>query len=355
MARVDARSRVRELGAAAAISFGMRKHLLIVCCLLIAGCTSPMEADDVDTAVDEAELNVAVIVTQGLPAVTRMTLTTLRNAMFPATPDANYQAMANSDMAMFEQVITTLWREVTVDNYAALAIAVARIGFEVKHVVVANTELWLLREDAAHRRGRGVYLFRAGRPAARSILLEAPHVYFDIGTGAISVAAFLADATGREHALFGNSSHRYQGAVNAASGANPADPAHNTSHPIHVATTVVLKTTATTVVQLHGFGASSSIPSSVAAVVSAGVATGSSVTSTQVAGAMAVVLAGTTARYPEQTTALGATANVQGQYARSVGMAFVSIEMASSARTELAANPVAAARLGAAIVAAIPN
>ena len=221
--------------------------------------------------------------------------------------------------------------------------------------MVNSVELWLLREDAAHRRGRGAYLFRTGQPAVRSILLEAPHVYFDIGTGAIAVAAFLADPVGREHALFGNSSHRYQGNASASSGDNPADPAHNKAHPVHVATVAVLKTSAVTVVQLHGFGASSTIPTSFAAIVSAGVAAGSTMTSTSVASSMGTVLTGTTARYPEQTAAMGATTNVQGQYARSVGMAFVSIEMSNPVRTELAANPVSAARFGAAVAAAIPN
>ena len=194
----------------------MRNQLLTACAVFIAACTASIDAaDDVDTNADEAELVAAGSAAQPLPVAATMTLTALRNVMFPATPDASYQAMAKSDVAVFERAITTMWQGVTAENYAALALACAGIGFEVKHYSVDGTELWLLREDAAHRRGRGGYLFRAGRPAARSILLEAPHVYFDIGTGAISVAAFLADTTGREHALFGNSSHRYQG--NAAS------------------------------------------------------------------------------------------------------------------------------------------
>ncbi len=334
----------------------MRVQLLTACSLLIAACTLSTEAeDDVATNVDDADLEVVGGNAQRLPAAATVTLTVLRNTMFPPTPDANYQAMSKSDVAVFEQVIATLWRGVTVENYPVLALSCARLGFELKHLMVNSVELWLLREDATHRRGRGVYLFRAGQPAVRSILLEAPHVYFDIGTGAIAVAAFLADPVGREHALFGNSSHRYQGSASASSGANPADPAHNQSHPMHVATIAVLKTSAVTVVQLHGFGASPTIPTSFAAIVSAGVAAGSTDTSTRVASSMAAVLTGTTARYPEQTAAMGATTNVQGQYARSVGMTFVSIEMSYPIRTELAADPVAAARLGVAIAAAIPN
>nr|MBP9085544.1 hypothetical protein [Kofleriaceae bacterium] len=280
----------------------MRTQLLTACCCIVVGCASSLEpTDEVDTVSVAAEFDSSVGAAQQLPQADTVTLTVLRNAMFPATPDAAYEAMAASEQAVFQQVIVTMWQGVTAVNYSALARSSARIGFEVKHVEVNSIELWLLREDAAHRRGRGVYLFRAGSPAVRSILLEAPHVYFDIGTGAIAVAAFLADAGGREHALFGNSSHRYQSNTSASNGENPADPAHNESHPMHVATAAVMQTTAVTVVQLHGFGASANIPATFSAIVSAGVAAGSTVTSTRVADSMAEVLTGTTVRYPEQT------------------------------------------------------
>ncbi len=327
--------------------------MLIAVALLMLGCTASTEQGD---AVDqnEAEQHQVFIPLQ-IPTPAPVTLAELRIAMFPNTPDTSYDAMPQADRVIFATTIATLWQGVTTENYSELAWASASIGFELQHLVVDDSALWLLREDVTHRRGRGVYLFRTGAPLATSILLEAPHVYFDIGTGAISVAAFLADPTGRSHALFGNSSHRYRSSEITASGDCPADPAHNASHPLHLATVAALQFAKVTVVQLHGFGASAAIPASYAAIVSAGMAAGSTVTSADVAGALVPVLPGTAARYPEQTAQLGATTNVQGQYAREHGMEFVSIELSAAVRTELAASVAAAGRLGVAIAAAVPN
>jgi hypothetical protein len=82
---------------------------------------------------------------------------------------------------------------------------------------------WVLRERG-DLRGHGTYLFRAGpdqeaRHHGAAIILQAPHAYFERGTGALALAVLLAAADdGRPpDVLMTDSLHRYQQASGARS------------------------------------------------------------------------------------------------------------------------------------------
>jgi hypothetical protein len=257
----------------------------------------------------------------------------LRDAMWPAAPDLGYVAMSNQELAMFRTLITALWRGDQRTASVELITRAAALGMELTKVMCDGAAYWLLREDVSHRRGRGVYVFRNQAPKSQPMLLQSPHVYFDIGTGTIALAAFLADTSNATQALFGNTAQRYGGADDSVETENPSDVAHNSGHPFHLATLAVLESSPVAIVQLHGFGPNGN--PDVASIVSSGRTAASTTATVAIASAMSGLGFGRVIRFPEQTTALGATTNVQGIAARRLGQPFANVELSASLRETL--------------------
>lgn len=125
-----------------------------------------------------------------------------------------------------------------------------RLGFEL--VIAEEREpLLLIRELEGIRRGGGVYVLRphAPRPA---LVFEAPHCFFDGGTGPI--ARDLFERTGAA-ALAMNTVHRYLGKEKPpANGVSPADVAHSERSAFQGFTVGASRALARAAfVQIHGF------------------------------------------------------------------------------------------------------
>jgi hypothetical protein len=234
----------------------------------------------------------------------------------------------------------------------------AAAGFRLEAWHVNGDLYWALVEQRVH--GAGAYVFRVGpREDGPTILLEAPHNYFDLGTGRLAADVFFTKRDGaRPRALFTNTIHRYQLAPGDKKRRdhNPADIAHEPEHAFSIATVAFARAAGTTdVIQLHGFGSRSdddgdSEIGEIAAVVSSGNRAGSSPLSTAIARQLADVLGDGVKRFPEEAKVLGATTNAQGKLLRDVnGASFVHVEMSSIVRKQLAGDAALRARLAAAL------
>ena len=86
---------------------------------------------------------------------------------------------------------------------AALVAAARAAGWTLEEAQDPAGQLWVLREPDGQREGAGFFAFRArGAPAC----VQAPHTFFDEGTGEIALALFARLHGG---ALFVNTVHRY--------------------------------------------------------------------------------------------------------------------------------------------------
>lgn len=283
-----------------------------------------------------------------------MSLREAREALWPGATDVALQPATAAEHEALTRLVAALWRGVDVDRPPSELTAWAHAaGFELELWTVAGRRTWVVREAGHARRGAGAYLVRADAPPAGSaILLQAPHVYFDVGTGGIAAAIFFApDAPPALRGFFTNSIHRYQAEPGArvAQDENPADVSHAPDHLFQSATRAVLSGDAPTVgtaaiVQIHGFDGEryADDPAATAElVVSAGRRDGSTPASSRVASALGA-LGFTVVRFPEDTRELGATKNVQGELARALGVEFVHLELAAPLRQRLRRDPRAA-------------
>ncbi len=247
-------------------------------------------------------------------------------------------------------------------NVRALAVRARAIGFRVEIWRVRGRVFWVLLEARAQRRGAGAYLIRPGPHLSGQpeIVLQAPHVFFDRGTGHIAAALFFGwEGRGRARALFTNTVYRYAGvedqeASDAATGAAsapetraPADVAHAADHAFQAATeAIVRELDQVVVIQLHGFAERPTRPeiilSSGADEIGAllpGLATGLSTIFERVL------------RYPEEFDELGGTSNVQGRMLALYPRAhFVHVELSARTRARLGATPALLARFAHAVL-----
>jgi hypothetical protein len=235
-------------------------------------------------------------------------------------------------------------------------------GFRIERWDVDGQPYWALVELPEQRRGAGAYIFRVAPAAAdeaAEILLQAPHAYFDVGTGQLGAQLFFFPPPGaRPRAFFTNTIHRYQSAPGKKlkQKNSPADVAHNPEHGFSTATEAFVRTLGghALVVQLHGFAgrpeddedsagaaAGGAAPAGeIAMVVSAGDKHGSSPRSLALAAALTKLFGAGVKRFPEDTRVLGATTNVQMRALAHVpGAEFVHIEMSAATRKALAADP----------------
>lgn len=235
----------------------------------------------------------------------------------------------------------------------------AAAGLQIEVWKLDGRTYWALVEPSDRVRGVGAYVFRVAPPeAGPMILLQAPHEFFDLGTGRIAAELFFdppRGATARPRALFTNTIHRYQLAPGNKQKRrhNPADVAHNPQHAFSVATEAFASAAGgARVIQIHGFGARTDDddggePGSVAMVVSAGDEAGSSPLTAALAQALAGEYGPDVKRFPEDVRFLGATTNVQGRLLRRIeGSEFVHLEMSSELRKKLRASAQLRRRLG---------
>ena len=220
-------------------------------------------------------------------------------------------------------------------------------------------------------RGAGAYFVRLSPAAAAGegeVLLEAPHAYFDKGTGEIAARLFFtAGDWPPPRAFFTNTVHRFRPSpeVRVQTGDSPSDVCHNPDHQFTTATVAFARATARArVIQLHGFAdrsdqegeddregedprdgergrdaggdrARRTVAAAPSAVVSAGDRRGSSPLSAAIAAGLDAALGGV-ARYPETSHELGGTTNVLVlALARVPGARFVHVELSSQLRRRL--------------------
>jgi hypothetical protein len=197
--------------------------------------------------------------------------------------------------------------------------------------------LWVLRELPARRRGAGTYVLRTG-PATQDVV-QAPHAYFDLGTGALGAALFTCAPEARRPRFFAtNSAHRYgsRPGEKPGEGDHPADVAHNSNHLFQWVTDLLAqRLPRLRVIQLHGFGRVRADHDLVHAVVSAGKQEPSD-GARRAALRLTPVLGSGVRLFPEQTQQLGGTRNVQARLLQSYPSAtFVHLELSAHARKSL--------------------
>jgi hypothetical protein len=203
----------------------------------------------------------------------------------------------------------------------------AKFGFElIEPPDLAGTVV--LREVASARHGGGAYVVRLG--SSSRLVVQAPHTFYDEGTLPIACALF---GHAQARALFVNTVHRYRGAAQDGHGNYPADVAHAPATLFQAATEGAIATIRPiTVVQVHGFATREP---RARAVVSSGEKRAGAALVGRVAKALDGAAGSPVLRYPDDTTELGATTNVQGTVVRAAGGRFVHIEMEETLRKEL--------------------
>jgi hypothetical protein len=189
----------------------------------------------------------------------------------------------------------------------------------------------LLREDPAKRRGGGAYLLRLG--ATSRLVVQAPHTFFDEGTLPLACELFRASSA---MALFVDTAHRYKAAEVDDEGNHPADVAHSPESLFQAATEGLLRGRPdVTVLSLHGF---SPRESGAAIVLSSGVAARSGALQTRLTPRLQALVSEPVLRFPDETSELGGTTNVQGRAVRAAGGVFLHVEMSAPLRKALLAD-----------------
>lgn len=231
--------------------------------------------------------------------------------------------------------------------------ALAKVGFALETWQTPQDTFWVLRETEALRRGAGAYIVRTG-PASHDFV-QAPHAYFDTGTGSLGALLFACPPAAARPRLFAtNTAHRFRGAADEKreDPSHPADLAHNPDHLFQWATDVAAqRLSKLRVFQLHGFARTrSQARSQLVAVISDG-SRRPPPTVRHLAGRLGKLLGTGVRLFPDETDLLGATQNAQARLLQSYPeTSFVHLELSAEARQALAA-PGELARLGDALLA----
>jgi len=209
----------------------------------------------------------------------------------------------------------------------------SRLGFQLSQVQDGAGELWLLREAGERRQGGGLYAFRAkGFP----VCIQAPHTFFDEGTGTIALRLF--ERLGAA-CLFTNTFHRHTPGPGDVD--HPADVAHAPRTFFMAAHEGMVAASKWSVFQIHGFGPKDKIGDDVAAIVSDGQRSRPSAPAVRFRAALASRLQGRRVLlFGTDTHQLGATTNIQGQHTRAAGRQFIHVELSAAAREDLKATGV---------------
>ncbi len=271
----------------------------------------------------------------------------LRELLWPKRERERWIELPGHEVEALEQLIELLLRHAEQGELAgnarrrATALAsMARV--ELSAIEVDGMRLWVVSESAERLRGAGAYVIRRGRLRGRNeLLLQAPHCFFDQGTGEIAVALLLESEPGKApiRALFVNTVHRHRQAdgskrEHAANQGNPADAAHAHGHPYARVTRRVLALQPYAIVQLHGFDRDGEAGDP-EVIVSSGSTRGTKY-SRRVLEQLRVELPELEAGlFGEDTDRLGGTTNVQGQSARELNRCFVHVELSREVRDRL--------------------
>ncbi len=258
--------------------------------------------------------------------------------LWPEQVSAAYQPPTEEQRRALGQLISELWAGVAPGPAHELATLAEHAGMVLELWTIEQRPTWVVREPANEPHGLGIYLIRAeAQPHGRAILLQAPHVYFDLQTQSIAADMFWAtDAPAEIHGLFTSSTHRFQREGKRKKRRfNPADVAHNAEHPFQTATSAVIARGPVVVIQLHGFDGERR-DATVHAIVSAARPEGSTPESSRVATTLATTLGVAVARFPEDTSSLGGLDNVQGRLvAATTSARFVHVELELALRNRL--------------------
>jgi hypothetical protein len=246
-----------------------------------------------------------------------------------------YRVPEDGPLRRIQSLVARVARAVAPGPPPDLLVSAARsAGFELVLARDPAGELWVLHEPAGQHAGAGLYAFRAG---VGPLCIQAPHTFFDEGTGEIALQLF---AHIRAGALFVNTVHRY---ARSDGGSSASDVAHSERTMFAAATHGLYDAGRWDLIQVHGFGAREELPAHVKAVVSDGL-------SARAPGGAAERLRGAlTRRWGEgtvrlfgvDTQVLGATTNVQGQAARAAKALFLHVELSATTRQTLGQDPAA--------------
>lgn len=217
--------------------------------------------------------------------------------------------------------------------------AAAAVGFRIDVWRTARDRFWVLREQPERRRGAGAYVIRTG-PASNDFI-QAPHAYFDLGTGGLAARLFACASGKTRPRLFAtNTAHRFRGRPDERRD-DPdhiADVAHNPDHLFQQVTDLAAQTMASLrLFQLHGFAAGTRGRSAdLVAVVSAGSRRPPAAVRT-ISNRLATLLGGGVRLFPDETDLLGATQNAQARLLQEYpGTTFVHLELSADVRRVLA-------------------
>ena len=218
------------------------------------------------------------------------------------------------------------------EELSMLKKAWASIEMDVQSIELANKSGYLVFEQPGCQRGRGIFLFLK---SASKVFLQAPHSFFDRGTGKI---VSLLVTEGDFGGACWNSVPRY--ALGHYKG--PADTqAHLANYFVAFARAFAKKKKSSYLVQLHGFGAAkrkSEVGKAAGAIISCGTGNPNFFLRTLVA-SMKVQFAKPVRLYPFEVQELGATKNVSGKTLRQHGHpGFVHIEFNGKLRKRLLAE-----------------
>jgi hypothetical protein len=209
----------------------------------------------------------------------------------------------------------------------------------------------LLAEELQSRRGAGALVLRTG--AARPVLIEVPHSFYDQGTLDVGLQAFVSSGA---RALLVNTVHRHRALGRPATEPLPgggwaaSDVAHaETSFFLSAHAACVDAWPALEVVQLHGFADSAAPTADV--ILSAA---GSRADPGPAARALERALGIRAAVYPTQVRVLGGTMNQQAHYSIAAGRPFLHIELSRSVLDQLTTDSERAALFSDALLGSSP-
>jgi hypothetical protein len=169
--------------------------------------------------------------------------------------------------------------------------------------------------------------------SSSSFVVQAPHTFYDEGTLPLACELF---QRAEARALFINTTHRYKSAPEGAGHDHPADVAH-APDSLFLAMTegLVAAIPKVDVIQVHGF---QDRETSARAVVSAGERRHGSALVAKAREALEAVVGPRVLAFPEDSTELGATTNVEGMVVRRAGGRFLHVEMDAALRRSLLAD-----------------
>jgi hypothetical protein len=224
---------------------------------------------------------------------------------------------------------------------APLTVLARSAGFELHTWTHGDDTLWVLKEPEERRRGAGAYLVRTG--ATSEDVIQAPHAYFDVGTGPLALTLFACAPEGHRPRVFmTNTAHRYRSrpGEKSSDADHPADVAHNPEHLFqHVTDLLARSLPGLRVFQVHGFGKEElEQREGLSAVLSPG-SRERSPWVRQVALRLGPLLGTGVRVYPDETQILGGTRNAQARLLQAYPRArFIHLELSASTRRALSSQ-----------------